>query len=430
MIIRGDCLLKLKEMPDSSVDSIVTDPPWAIKFMSKKWDYSIPSIEVWREALRVLKPGGHMLVCCGTRTQHRMVVSVEDAGFEVRDVITHLYGSGFPKSHDISKAIDKQAGVEREIVGHNPSARPNHGNNPNLVAINQLKGECNITAPATPDAIKWQGFGTALKPSCEFWTLCRKPLSEKTVAENVLKWSTGGLNVDASRIGYQSDTDMASATPQGKVTSKKPSDGYAKAAGVESERHEIERPALQGRFPANTILGCACESDTHEPECAVAMLDRQSGVLKSGKFNQASKKAENSIYGKHDSYSDPKQYDASIGGASRFFYCAKSSKSERNAGLEGEVKEKQGARPNSADSTGKFPDHDHRPSGGNNHPTVKPIKLMEYLIRLITPSGGTILDPFCGSGSTGVAAKRLGFNFIGIEMNGEYCSIAEKRINA
>lgn len=358
-LLLGDCLEKLKEMPDNSVDSIITDPPYGISFMNKKWDHSVPSIEVWQECLRVLKPGGHMLVACGTRTQHRMVTPIEDAGFEIRDVITWLYGSGFPKSHDISKAIDREAGAEREVIG-SKLGLPGYSEKNGVVGYERMRDQENtfskdqfaITAPATDAAKQWEGFGTALKPACEFWTLCRKPLSEKTIAKNVLKHGVGGLNIDACRVGIPSGDKCIggakSANGKGETVDFKGLRGYD---GTQKEN-------TTGRFPANLILD----------ESAAAELDEQSGANNS-----------------------------------RFFYCAKASASEKGAGL-GEDK--------------------------NVHPTVKPVKLMEYLCRLITPPFGVVLDPFMGSGSTGVGAMNEGFGFIGIEMTKEYFDIACARIDA
>jgi hypothetical protein len=214
-VFNDDCLNVLREMPDNSVDSIVTDPPYGISFMAKKWDYDVPSVEVWKEALRVLKPGGHALIACGTRTQHRMVCNIEDAGFEIRDVVSWIYGSGFPKSLNISKAIDKAAGAERKLGARKASARdckradgwerPHH-----LDHNHASKFE---SEPATEAAKQWDGWGTALKPACEFFTLCRKPLSEKTVATNVLKWGTGGINIDGCRVGTNGETRKGSANP-------------------------------------------------------------------------------------------------------------------------------------------------------------------------------------------------------------------------
>lgn len=338
MILHGNCIDVMKTFESDSIETLISDPPWAIKFMQKKWDYQIPSVDIWKEAYRVLKPGAHILVCCGTRTQHRMVVNIEDAGFEVRDVVTHLYGSGFPKSHNI-------------------------GN----------------------------GFGTALKPACEFWTLARKPLEKGlTVAENVAKHGTGAINIDECRIA-------------GEPTSGSGANMCNKVYGTYSDV-QVGKPNVintQGRWPANITLD----------EVAAEMLDEQSGNIRSrngyGVKGQTGGGTGNSyVMTKCDPSVSQKvvreDQNGYLGGASRFFYVAKSSKKDRN-------------------SNGAV---------NNVHPTCKPTKLMEYLIKLITPPNGTVLDPFMGSGSTGVAAKRLGFKFIGIEQNLEYCQIAEKRIGA
>lgn len=293
----------------------------------------------------------------GPRTYHRLAVGVEDAGFEIRDQLQWIFGSGFPKSLDISKAIDKAAGAERDIITEKQGPRPgNHGGSGEYG-----HGENrSITAPSTPETIQWDGWGTALKPANEPIVLARKPLSEKTVAANVLKWGTGGLNIDAGRIEFQSEADKASSVPGGKVTTKKPSDGFGKAAGkYGTERIELEKRIPTGRFPANLILD----------ETAAAMLDAQVGLS-----------------------------------VSRFFYVAKASKRIRNDGTSAKAV--------------------------NAHPTVKPIKLMTYLCRLITPPGGVVLDPFMGSGSTGIAALIEGFKFIGMEREKEYYEIASSRIKS
>jgi len=379
----GNCLDVLKTFEPNSVDSIVTDVPYGLKFMSKKWDYEVPSIEIWNEVLRVLKPGGHLLSFGGTRTYHRMVVNIEDAGFEIRDQIQWLYGSGFPKSHNISKGIDKKFGAEREVVGINKSSRPNSKLKGQRGFDNQLgnadkAGVQNITAPSTDLAKQWDGYGTALKPANEPICLARKPLSEKTIVANVLKWGCGGLNIDDCRVAYQDEQDAKEGRSARKTTSK----GQFAAQLKDDKFNRENRSQIQGRFPANIILD----------ETAAAALDEQSGELK--------------------------------GGASRFFYCAKASKSERNAGLEGmEEKEIFGDDGGTYQglSNSKTPDQ-------NFHPTVKPIKLMQYLITLITPPNGIVLDPFMGSGTTGLACKNLDRNFIGIEMEKEYFEIAKKRI--
>lgn len=250
-LLHGDCLEQMKTLDDNSVDSIVSDPPYGISFMAKKWDYDVPSVEVWKEAMRVLKPGGHALIACGTRTQHRMVVNIEDAGFEIRDVVSWIYGSGFPKSLNISKAIDKAAGAEREVVGINedylrrkPNGMKTSGANSYNYSKSQHETNANITAPATEAAKQWDGWGTALKPSSEFFTLCRKPLSESTIAKNVLKWGTGGINIDGCRV----ETDEVMTSGRHTTGDQCGNSGYATVNRTEYKQNP------QGRFPANLIL--------------------------------------------------------------------------------------------------------------------------------------------------------------------------------
>lgn len=354
-LIHGECLEKLKELASNSVDSLVTDPPAGISFMGKDWDGDKGGRDAWiawmtevmGECLRVLKPGAHALVWAIPRTSHWTTTALENAGFEIRDVVTHLFGTGFPKSLDVSKAIDKAAGAEREVICQkaysNQDTRGNPisetgGRGPGL-GQDKPRLQLDITAPATDSAKQWQGWGTALKPACEFWILCRKPISEKTVAANVLKWGTGALNIDASRIG----TDKRHP---GNYTAGNDGGTWANRYGsVDKSTFDSN----QGRFPANLVLD----------EEAAAALDKQSG-------------------------------------ASRFFYVAKASKADKGA--------------------------------DNTHPTVKSTALMSYLIKLVTPPNGLVLDPFMGSGSTGVAAQREGFHFTGIEKDDSYFSIAVKRI--
>lgn len=337
----GDCRQVLASLPDNSVDSIVTDPPYELGFMGNAWDKSgiAYDITVWQQCLRVLKPGGHLIAFGGSRTYHRMVVAVEDAGFEIRDQIQWIYGSGFPKSLDVSKAMDKKAGAEhlREDAGPNPAYRPS------AYVWNQGGGETPMrperkTAPATDLAKQWQGWGTALKPAHEPAVLARKPLCG-TVADNVTTWGVGAINVDATRVGTEGARNNGR-----KVDSA--------IYGKFGQTQRVDYNA--GRWPANVIL------------------DEEAAPL--------------------------------LGEPSRFFYVAKASKAEREAGLE------------SADGR------------ANHHPTVKPIALMRYLVRMVTPKGGVVLDPFTGSGSTGCAAVLEGNEFIGIDINPEYVEIAKKRI--
>ena len=378
----------MKQLPDNSVDSMVTDPPYGISFMAKKWDYDVPSVEVWKEAMRVLKPGGHALIACGTRTQHRMVVNIEDAGFEIRDVVSWIYGSGFPKSLNISKAIDKAAGADREVVGEGRTHKGALGrmNDDSWIASDE---PMKITAPATPEAQQWDGWGTALKPSCEFFTLCRKPLSESTIAKNVLKWGTGGINIDGCRVEFSSESEKVKhASEWDRNWSTSPIHAFDAATGNHpgAKREIGEGPKPQtGRFPANLI---------HSGEQEVLELFPDSGEKS----------------------------------PSRFFYCAKASKKDRDEGLEGEEKE-CGVK---NDSGRGFSEGDpyKKVLKKNNHPTVKPTALMSYLCRLITPPNGVVLDPYMGSGSTGKAAIREGFSFVGIELDPDYYNIAKARVGS
>jgi hypothetical protein len=326
-LLLGDCLDKLKELEDNSVDSIVTDPPYGLSaapnsgkkskggFMGKQWDYDVPSIDIWNECYRVLKPGGHLLSFAGSRTYHRMAVRIEDAGFEIRDQIMWIYGSGFPKSMDISKQIDKREGVEREVIGTKLgtpgySLADNGRTNKIYGDFHNPIKECDITAPATDLAKQWSGWGTALKPAHEPIVMARKPLSEKTVVDNVVKWGTGGINIDESRIG-------TTILPEKKA-------GQSKIGTFERDNMIITE--REGRFPANLIL------DKEAGE----MLDEQSGVTKSGKV-----KENKSAYGGDSNteflrgVSTTENQYGDIGGASRFFYCPKVSKKERNEGLDG-----------------------------------------------------------------------------------------------
>jgi site-specific DNA-methyltransferase (adenine-specific) len=397
-LIHGDCLEKLKELPDCSVDSVVTDPPYGLSFMGKKWDYDVPSVEVWKECLRVLKPGGHLLAFAGTRTQHRMAVRIEDAGFEIRDMIAWVYGSGFPKSLDVSKAIDKAAGAEREVVGQGPnqSRRPKPGNG---VTMHMPAGD-PITAPATDAARQWQGWGTALKPALEPITVARKPLGEKTVAANVLEHGTGAINVDGCRVGTETITQRLATVVGGKSIG-------AKAVGV-PQKATGETTQTIGRWPANLI---------HDGSDEVVGLFPDGGAHGGkGKFVQHS-------WGGREP--TKQNIEPSKGSAARFFYCAKTSKRDRNEGCE-KLLDKEWALDGAC-----IPERGNRPfnPSKNNHPTVKPADLMRYLCRLVTPPGGIVLDPFMGSGSTGKAAVLEGFQFIGIEREESYMEIAEARIN-
>lgn len=438
MIHHGDCLEVLKSLPDSSCDSLVTDPPAGISFMGKSWDddkggrkqWIAWMSEVMSECMRVMKPGAHGLVWAIPRTSHWTATALEDAGFEIRDVITHHFGSGFPKSLDISKAIDKAAGAEREVVAikrKTPSYKNDETNTDSAnwdYGSSKLTYDAPISAPATDLAKEWQGWGTALKPASEHWILVRKPISEKTVAKNVEKWGVGGINIDGCRIG----TETRTYSINGAVSSA----DYFASAGTQPAS-ERDHKTVSGRFPANLVLSCVCDEDQHDAFCPVHVLDEQSGNLKSGARKEYPEpKYKNRVFG--GGMGGNSGCVASEGGASRFFYVAKPSKRERNAGCESlPVKQAKGGGGgvgnylDDVDSaSGKF--GSEKAPAQNHHPTVKPIKLMRYLIRMITPKGGVVLDPFTGSGTTGVAAIEEGMKFLGIEREPEYTQIAEKRI--
>jgi len=419
-LYHGDCIEVMRSLPDNSVDAVVTDPPYGLEFMGKDWDspwkhngavikdpaterggfqdgnggnpYSRSRIEYGRggeasfgfqlwftevaaEALRVLKPGGHLLAFGGTRTWHRLAVAIEDAGFEVRDSIAWMYGSGFPKSHDVSKAIDKRSGaLQNEGVGFTVAG---YSHNDKLLTTAPSRGYVP-PAPTTPQAQKWSGFGTALKPAHEPIVVARKPLIG-TVAENVLTHGTGALNIDGCRIGTDGGTTKGNP-PKGE------SNGIY-GNGLNGACDVV--PLNAGRWPANVILD----------ESQAAELDNQSGVQRDGVAVRR-----NGVGGGHIGppgakvVGTPDHGYGGQGGASRFFYVAKAGKKER-------------------------PNVD-----GVAHPTVKPIALMRYLVRLVTPPGGTVLEPFAGSGTTVEACILEGFDCIAIEMTDDYLPLIAERV--
>ena len=421
-LLHGDCLEQMKTLDDNSVDAIVSDPPYGISFMSKKWDYDVPSVEVWKEAMRVLKPGGHALIACGTRTQHRMVVNIEDAGFEIRDVVSWIYGSGFPKSLNVSKQIDKAAGAEREVVGTYDSRGlyddANRAGNVNtsgdfLKSVDSVKKK---TAPATDAAKQWDGWGTALKPSCEFFTLCRKPLSESTIAKNVLRWGTGGINIDGCRVEANDFNTSESYEYTGN------NGGSMGAASKRKRKSGGGATDPQGRFPANLIHSGEQEVLELFPETKSGSITKDIVQNNAIKFNASSSGVSTA------------RHTGDKGSAARFFYCAKASKKDRNEGCD-ELEEKDGTQRMNASlerhEEGREPTKRAEQSKNrNNHPTVKPTALMSYLCRLITPPNGVVLDPYMGSGSTGKAAIREGFSFVGIELDTGYYEIAKARVGS
>ena len=409
----GDCLEVLRDLPDNSVDSIVTDPPYALSntkpaqvadvlaawvtgdteavpatkggFMGKDWDSFVPPPAVWAECLRVLKPGGHMAVFAGARTQDLMGLSIRLAGFEIRDTLGWVYGSGFPKSMDVSKAIDKMKGAKREVVGKNPNHRAISGVGYEGIYQGGNTGAEDVTAPATSEAAKWDGWGTALKPAIEPIILARKPL-DGTVANNVLAHGVGGLNIDACRVPSDEITGWGGAGAGG---------GTWNSENMGLGKDGDARP-VQGRFPANVLL------DEH----AAKEMDKQSGVLKTGGGNRKSAVTDDHLYGNYNEGPD-RFFPANEGGASRFFpvfkYQAKAPKKERPV-----IVREDGTKV--------------------QHPTVKPLALMEWLVTLITPEGGTVLDPFAGTGSTLQAATNKGFNPIGIEADADYIQLINTRL--
>lgn len=495
MLLRGDCLELIRQMPDNSVDSIVTDPPYELGFMGKSWDNSgiAYSVALWTDCLRVLKPGGHLLAFGGSRTYHRLACAIEDAGFEVRDQIMWLYGSGFPKSLDVSKAIDKRGGANigwfgswlknerekrgisrKELAQHFPSqqqygGKPASGNTTGCVGnwetgvsvptneqFNELckildlpfskleeaerevikertmvqgggnslqmrvgerrEVEANITAPATPAAQQWQGWGTALKPAHEPIVVARKPLVG-TVANNVLEWGTGALNIDGSRVGY-GDGEVNFDRVQRQQHSEGAVEGAFGASALIGK--EIATYKQEGRWPANVIHDGSDEVLAGFPDSNGGAFPQKSNVPTGRHYEGGWGAVNNGV-----------RTEMGSGSAARFFYCAKASKSERNAGLEGLPKQSAGVgdtRP-SGDFNQRLGTND-KPAQpvANIHPTVKPIALMRYLVKLVTPPGGTVLDPFLGSGTTACAAIMEGFEWLGCEMTEDYWPIIEARV--
>lgn len=395
-------------LPDNSVDSIVTDPPYGLSFMGREWDHGVPGVEFWERAFRVLKPGGHLLAFGGPRTYHRLTCAIEDAGFEIRDSVMWVFGSGFPKSLDVSKAIDKAAGAEREVVG--TYARPDGTNREyenweakvNTAAYGDYATDRTVTAPSTKLAKQWDGWGTALKPAYEPVVVARKPLIG-TVVQNVLAHGVGGLNIDGCRVPT-ADNLNGGAYSNG---SKDLADATSYATGVNAG--EFVQP--EGRWPANLIHDGSAE--------VVALFPDSKATKTAATDNRISNGGSMFIDGVHNpenSYSDS-------GSAARFFYVPKASKKDRNEGCENLP-----TQPTYTEANPQ-PDRDNREQRqrANFHPTVKPTDLMRYLCRLVTPPGGTVLDPFCGSGSTLKAALLEGFNCIGIEKEEEYSKISQAR---
>ena len=406
----GDCLEVLPTLDECSVGSVVTDPPYGLSFMGKDWDHGVPGVQFWREVLRVAKPGAYLLAFGGTRTYHRLTCAIEDAGWEIRDCVMWVYGSGFPKSLDVGKAIDannlhggsnsrriKAANDAREGDGRERGRCKNNGIMGSVVASRSPIKD----TPATPEAQEWSGWGTALKPSYEPVIVARKPLIG-TVAQNVLTHGTGALNIDGCRVGIEERAYKYSTTSDGGV----PLNGVngaidgrdpGKIRSRISGNQDMQPVVVSGRWPANFI---------HDGSEEVVGLFP-------GSDN---------------------------GSAARFFYNPKASKADRDEGCEGmeKVRTARGSSNNLAqwvagDRTFEELDEKSKAfatTARNYHPTVKPTELMRYLCRLVTRPGGVVLDPFMGSGSTGKAAIREGFKFIGIEQDPEFVEIARQRIGS
>jgi site-specific DNA-methyltransferase (adenine-specific) len=389
--------------------------------MAKAWDNNTGAVETWQECFRVLKPGGHILAFSASRTYHHLATNIESVGFEIRDQIMWLYGSGFPKSYNIGKAMDKLQGKKREVVGkrEHPTLKDKskiyRQSNTQYHSGNTIKDEWDVTAPATDEAKQWEGWGTALKPAHEPIVMARKPLSENTVAENVLKHGTGGINIDESRVD-----GLPPSRPQPKFGVKEP-ERYNFATG-EGRIGEMSNPENKGRFPANIIHDGSEEVLEGFPETGKSAGGRS--------YQNTNKMYEGGWDGGEGSKIDPGFGDS--GSAARFFYCAKVSRTERHIGFE----QTQANKRPRGEAFGANQREDGNlltvstKSLGNNHPTVKPVALMKYLITLITPKGGKVLDPFNGSGSTGMACVELGYEYTGCELDPDYIEISKARIEA
>ena len=423
-IYHGDCLQVMHDMKSETIDSIVTDPPYALKFMGKGWDKVLPPMETWKECLRVAKPGAMLLAFGGTRTYHRLTCAIEDAGWEIRDCIMWVYGSGFPKSLDISKAIDKATGAERELLGPTIHHSPGRKATNTLRSMRALyRGEDDgkyITAPATDEAKQWEGYGTALKPAYEPIVVAMKPL-DGTFARNALKWGVAGLNVDGCRVETKDDTGRLGGLDSGMCADKKQ---------IETKTNP------QGRFPANLI---------HDGSEEVLELFPYG---KSGDLTGQPRKENKNCYSKAGAtVGNPRFFKGDSGSAARFFFCAKASRREkRKEQIAKTGRGKSGCYGDYGDALHNTPAYDdHGPASrffycakasrsergeGNNHPTVKPLKLMEYLVKLVSPpTGGMLMDLFGGSGTTGLAAETLGIKWTLIDNVRDYCDISASRIS-
>ncbi len=422
-LIQGDCNKIMRIIRRNTIDTIITDPPYSLKFMGKAWDYKLPSVRCFKRMLRVAKPGAVLLCFGGTRTFHRLACNIEDAGWTIKDCIMWLYGSGFPKSHNISKAIDKAKGKKRKITGRDKSFG---AHNSGIYEWNKRgtipKNEWNKhDIPISSLALLWNGYGTGLKPAFEPIIVAMKPL-DGTYAQNAEKYGVAGLNIDGGRIEMQ-QKDFEEYKEK-----RKAFDGcvgktvYKGSALQRSKTKHINKIETKGRWPANIILD----------KKTAKMLDKQTGTLPGPWGKKKSKtKHGNAIFNPGESKFDNADWQSTGQGASRFFYCAKASKKERNLGLQNLKAKQRDLTRKKGKPGGDNPRNRGTKEMLNCHPTVKPLALMEYLCTLtMTPTGGIVLDPFTGTGTTGMACKLTARHFIGIELDKDYCRIAKLRMKA
>ena len=429
-LYNGSMLDMLDVIDENSVDAIVTDPPYELGFMGKTWDSSGVAFqkETWEKCLKVLKPGGYILAFGGSRTFYRIACAIEDAGFEIRDTIMWLYGSGFPKSLNIGLAVDKKNGVESEVVGKGKSgvsSRAYQSEEMTTAGEYEIREACN----------KWSGWGTALKPSFEPIIVARKPFKGSLV-DNVIENGVGGLNIDECRVGFENG-ETNSSINRYNSTPQRGNNGWEHKNRGANFNEDTKKSMQLGRFPANTIL---TYDETDFDEICGGFPNSGNGNGK-GVYSYKGVKYHNkdtSMFN-GDKPQSPSNYNDN-GSASRYFYCAKASKKDRDEGLDGLESKPMYQADNEHGNLGAFY---VKKAGGeigdvqlrkNTHPTVKPTDLMQYLVRLVTPNNGTILDPFNGSGSTGKAVmyenkeRNKNYKYIGIELTEEYLPIAKARI--
>ena len=410
-IIQGDNIDTLKQYPDNYFDSIVTDPPYGIAFLGKDWDNNTGAVETWQECLRVLKPGGYLLAFSAARTYHHLATNIEGVGFEIRDQLMWLYSSGFPKAQDIGKAIQKRQGVEETKPSKGMNAYPeesyknfNRGVNPGNLSKKDYPDKKAEVIPTSPEALQWAGWKTALKPGHEPIVMARKPFKGSTI-DNVLKHGTGALNIDASRIPFDSDCKLVKS--YSKRNGQLPMEQYD---GKQDKQYDktVDTFNEQGRYPSN-VIGEVKDYEKYFYSPKVSRAERHTGF-------------EIDDLDLPD-MSRPRDKDGNI------------AKDGESNWMVNKKKDPLAHIPTKVTSNGKFVDTTTHPTDpnitpqvGNNHPTVKPVELMKYLIKLVTPPKGTVLDPFTGSGSTGMAAVELGYDFIGCELDPHYVDIANRRI--